>query len=121
MKLRFLGDYKRLEKYVLRTGAKGKWRELENGKKQYRTDDGAFLNWWPSGTILFQGRGPGMQFEQAFISIASAKGRLEHIEQPNDVQEENATLRKLIQTVLVENAKLGRSRSKRKVRISEKQ
>jgi hypothetical protein len=93
MKLKFLGDYKKLEKYASRTGTKGKWRELENGKKQYRTNDGAVLNWWPSGTILFQGQDPGMPFEQAFISIASAKGRLEHTKQPNDVQEEDATLR----------------------------
>ena len=45
MKLKFLGDYKKLEKCVLRTGVPGKWRELENGQKQYRTDDGAILNW----------------------------------------------------------------------------
>ena len=121
MKLAFRGDFKKLEKCVSRTGIHGQWRDHENGQKQYRTDDGAFLNWWPSGTILFQGRDPGMQFEQAFISIASAKGRLEHIEQPNDVQEENATLRKLIQTVLVENAKLKRRQSKQKERVSEKQ
>ena len=121
MKLRFLGDKKKIERCVSRTGIKGQWCELENGKKQYRTVDGAFLNWWPSGTILFQGRGPGMQFEQAFTSIASAKGRLEHIDQPNDVQEENAALRKLIQTVLVENAKLKRRFSRRKERVSEKQ
>lgn len=76
MKLKFLGDDRMLKECVFSTGIKGKWRELKNGKKQYRTDDGAFLNWWPSGTILFQGRGSQMQFEQAFISIASAKGHL---------------------------------------------
>jgi hypothetical protein len=65
----------------------------------------------------------GMAFEQAFIAIASAKGRLvgKHTEQPNDVQEENATLRKLIQTVLIENAELKRRHSKPKERVSEKQ
>jgi hypothetical protein len=122
MKLMFLGNYKRLEKCVSRTGVAGQWHEPKKGLWQFHARTGAVLNWWESsGTILFQGREPGMQFEQAFISIASAKGRLEHTEQQNDVQEENATLRKLIQIVLVENAQLKRSRSKQKERVSEKQ
>jgi hypothetical protein len=122
MTLRFIGDYKRLTKYVSRTGFAGQWRELKNGVWQFHAESGAVLNWWESSdTISFQGREPGMQFEQAFISAATAKGRLEHAEQPNDVQDENATLRKLIQIVLVENAKLKRNRSKRKERVSEKQ
>ena len=118
MKLRFLGDKKKIERCVSRTGIKGQWCELKNGVWQFNAESGAVLNWWESsGTILFQGRDPGMQFEQAFISIASAKGRLEHTIQPNDLQEENATLRKLIQTVLVQNAKLKRNRSKRRERV----
>jgi hypothetical protein len=122
MKLEFLGDFKKLEKCVSRTGVDGQWREVKNGPRQFHARTGAVLNWWESsGTIQFQGREPGMQFEQAFISIASEKGRLEHTIQPNDVQEENATLRKLIRTVLLENAKLMRNRPKRKERVSEKQ
>ena len=124
MKLKFFGDYKRLKSYVSRTGVDGQWRELKNGLRQFHAESGAILNWWESsGTIQFQGRDPEMKFEQAFISIASAKGRLvdTHAEQPNGVQEENATLRKLIQTVLVENVKLKRNRSKRKERVLEKQ
>ena len=46
MKLKFLGDDKKLKKCVSRTGVSGKWRELENRQMQYRTDDGAVLNWW---------------------------------------------------------------------------
>ena len=124
MTIMFLGDLKKLKKCVARTGVAGQWRELENGPWQFHARTGAVLNWWESsGTIQFQGREPGMQFEQAFISIASAKGRLvdKDAEQPNSVQEENATLRKLIRTVLVENAKLKRRFSKLKERVSEKQ
>jgi hypothetical protein len=124
MKLKFLGGYKRLKKCVSHIDIDGQWRELKNGLRQFHAESGAVLNWWEcSGTIQFQGRDPEMEFEQAFISIASAKGRLvdKHTEQPNGVQEENATLRKLIQTVLVENAKLRRRHSKPKERVSEKQ
>jgi hypothetical protein len=107
---------------VSRTGVTGQWRELKNGHKQFRTKGGAILNWWEStGTIQFQGRDPAMKFEQGFI--ASAKGRL--VEQKGsghlqDLQEENATLRKLIQDVLVENAALEQRVSKLKERLSEK-
>jgi hypothetical protein len=45
MTITFLGDFNKLKKCVLRTGISGKWRELENQQMQYRTDDGAMLNW----------------------------------------------------------------------------
>src|ERR1700722_20287571 len=101
MKLKFLGDFRRLKKCVSRTDIDGEWCELKNGIRQFHAESGAVLNWWKSsGTIQFQGRDPGMKFAQAFISIATAKGRLvdTHTEQPKNVQEENATLRRLIQT-----------------------
>ena len=46
MKLRFLGDVKKLEKCVSRTGITGEWREIPKHQVQYRTDDDAILNWW---------------------------------------------------------------------------
>ena len=63
-----------------------------------------------------------MKFERAFISAASARDRLEFrdTEQPHDPREENVTLRKLIQDVLVENAALKQRVSKLKERLSEK-
>ena len=74
MNPKFRGDYVKLKKCVSRTGVTGQWRELKNGHKQFRTKTGAILNWWESsGTIQFQGRDPGMKFEQAFIS--AARGR----------------------------------------------
>jgi hypothetical protein len=121
MTLKFLGNYVKLKKCVSRTGVTGQWRELKNGHKQFCTKTGAILNWWEStGTIQFQGRDPAMKFEQGFI--ASAKGRLEqkgsgHLQ---DLQEENATLRKLLEDTFVEKAKLQRRVSKLKERLSEK-
>jgi hypothetical protein len=77
MKLKFRGDYERIKKFVSRAGYNGEWRDHKYHQKQYRTDDGAILNWWAStGTITFGGRDPGMKFEKAFLAIASAKGRL---------------------------------------------
>jgi hypothetical protein len=123
MNLKFWGNYVRLKRCVSRTGVTGQWRELKNGHKQFRTKTGAILNWWEStGTIEFQGRDPGMKFERAFISAASAKARLEprDTEQAHDPREENVTLRKLIQDMLVENAALKQRVSKLKERPSEK-
>jgi len=77
--LEFRGDYERIKKFVLRTGLPGKWRELKYGQKQFRTDDGGYLNWWQTtGTITFQGHNLAAREEltQAFIAIASARRRL---------------------------------------------
>lgn len=118
MSIKFTGDYAKLKKCVSRTGVAGRWRELQNGQKQFHAEGGAVLNWWKStGTIQFQGRGSEMEFEQAFVSIASAKGRLE---ESHDWQTENAGLRKLLQDILVENATLKQRVSKLKKRLSEK-
>ena len=79
MQLKFLGDYGKLKRCVSRTEIDGKWRELKYGQKQFRTDDGGYLNWWEgTGTITFQGSNLVAKEEltQAFISIASEKGRL---------------------------------------------
>jgi hypothetical protein len=110
MSLKFRGDYSKLKKCVLRTGFDGKWRNLENNHKQYRTDDGGILNWWEAtGTITFQGHGSAAkQLEQAFIAIASAKGRIEtkNSRPPAGRGDENQTLKILLANTLIENAKL---------------
>jgi hypothetical protein len=89
---------------------RGRWRDLEHGGKQYRTDKGAVVNWWKaSGKILFQGQGSAVsKFEQAFVAIASTKGRLEDKDSKSlrDLGRENETLRTLIADVLLENARL---------------
>ena len=79
MTLKSRGNFARLQKYVSAVDPEGHWRGLEYGGKQYRTDDGVVVNWWnASGNILFQGRclAP-LKFKQAFIAVASTKGRLE--------------------------------------------
>jgi hypothetical protein len=79
MQIKFLGNYTKLKRCVSRTRLKGEWRDLENRHKQYRTGGGAVLNWWQAtGTITFQGHGSAAKhLEQAFIAVASAKGRIE--------------------------------------------
>jgi hypothetical protein len=53
------------------------WQLAQSGQRQYRTDDGAILNWWESsGTISFQGKDSGRVFEHAFMAEAEAKQRL---------------------------------------------
>jgi hypothetical protein len=79
MALAFAGNYRRLKKAVTRTGLPGKWRELKYGQKQFRTDDGGYLNWWEkTGTVTFQGHNLAARegLTQAFIAVASAKRRL---------------------------------------------
>lgn len=48
-------SYRRFQSLILLTGIEGRWHNLGN-QKQYRTDDGAILNWWKTtGTIYLQG------------------------------------------------------------------
>jgi hypothetical protein len=75
-KLRYIRDYEKLQKDVARTGLPGKWRDMQNGGKQYRTDEGGVLNWWPTGTILFQGVKEIARDELARAFTAAAKRRL---------------------------------------------
>ena len=54
--IKFRGDFEQLSDLVARTGIAGHWRELLNGHVQFRSDDGAALNWWPTtGTLNLQG------------------------------------------------------------------
>jgi hypothetical protein len=77
MSVKFQGSYVELQMCVARAGYSGDWRELSNGHRQYRTDDGAILNYWESsGTVTFQGRDQNRSFEQAVIAAAKAQHRL---------------------------------------------
>jgi len=52
------GNFKALRKIIALTRIKGEWVEIKRseGHYQYRTADGAVMNYWPkTGTILFQG------------------------------------------------------------------
>ena len=70
-KNKFRGTYQDLQDKVLLTGINGEWKELNNGQKQYKTEDGATLNWWEtSKTIQFQGSDDvKSEFETAFNSV----------------------------------------------------
>jgi|ERR1700730_2064318 hypothetical protein len=113
MKLKFLGDYKRLKKCVSRTGIDGQWRDLEN-LEQYLTDGGAVLNWLKStGTVWFQGQKPAIpKFKRAFIKVATKKGLLEGA---GDADGEIADL----SGVISEIAKLRRWRKRMETELAE--
>ena len=52
---KFHGEFSELETYVCKLGYNGQWSE-DNGKKVFRSEDDAVLNWWPStGTLHVQG------------------------------------------------------------------
>ena len=79
MKLKFLGDDRKLEKCVSRTGVVGQWREPKNGLRQFHAENGAVLNWLElTGTVWFQGKEPAIpKFKRAFVKVATKKGLLE--------------------------------------------
>lgn len=72
---KFRGTYEELQDKVLLTGINGEWKELNNGQKQYKTEDGATLNWWESSkTVQFQGANDvKLEFENAFNGVESLK------------------------------------------------
>jgi len=50
------GDFKALRRLVTLTGIPGEWTKGKNGHRQFRTANGAVLNYWKTtGTINFQG------------------------------------------------------------------
>ncbi|CZG59405.1 TPA: hypothetical protein ACHW7I_001670 [Legionella pneumophila] len=50
----FLGTFDELKNKVEQTGLNGEWKCLGNGQKQFKTKNGAILNWWENkGTINF--------------------------------------------------------------------
>ncbi len=63
---KFRGDSNELEARLSALGYEGRWSE-DNGKRVFRSDDGAILNWWPStGTLNVQGTKPArIKLEEA--------------------------------------------------------
>ena len=53
---KFRGEFGELEALVIQLGYQGKWED-DNGKKVFRSEDKAILNWWPS-TGSLQAQGP---------------------------------------------------------------
>jgi hypothetical protein len=115
MTLKFSGNYKKLKKCVSRTGVPGQWREIKNQQMQYRTDDGAFLNWWESSsTITFQGKEEETvrKLERAFVKVATKKGLLEGAD---DTEDEITDLRGVISEI----AKMKREQKRVRIGIAE--
>jgi hypothetical protein len=113
MQLKFCGNYAKLQKCVSRTRLGGKWRELKNNHKQFRTYDNGILNWWESrGTITFQGEeSAAIELERSFTKIASAKGLLhsKHSKQTmtfQDSTKEADELKELIAEARIQRRKL---------------
>jgi hypothetical protein len=111
MKIRFLGNYSKLKRCVLRTRLDGMWRELKNNHKQFRTYDNGILNWWQStGTLQFQGeKTSAVKLERAFTKIASANGLLhskhtsrfnEEADKPKELIAEARTLRRKLKALI---------------------
>jgi hypothetical protein len=115
MKLKFLGDLAKLKKCVSRTGVPGQWREIKNQQMQYRTDDGAFLNWWESsGTITFQAKEEETirKLKRAFVKVATKKGLLRGV---GDTEDEITDL----SGVISEIGKLKRWRKRMQIEFAE--
>lgn len=56
-KMKFSGTLEDLKTAVGHTRIKGDWRDCGNGQHQFRTKDGAQLNWWgSSGSLNFTGK-----------------------------------------------------------------
>jgi hypothetical protein len=128
MKLRFVGNFKQLEKCVLRTDIPGEWREHENRQKQYRTNDGAMLSWWESTeTLLFEGQKPAIpKFKRAFVKVAAKKGLLEgerdadgEVTDLRGVISEIAKLKREQRRMRVEAAKQKRQQKRMRIEIAD--
>ena len=73
---KFTGDLEELKALVEQCGVRGTWAALANGHHQYRTREGAQLNWWQtSGTLNFTGESEAKErlrqaVERAFAAAA---------------------------------------------------
>lgn len=76
MSNKFNGTFKDLKDKILLTGINGRWKELSNGQKQYKTETGIALNWWEtSKTISIQGSNGTNKdkFEEAFYKVLNGE------------------------------------------------
>src|SRR5262249_32036448 len=80
--MKFRGSIDDLRQVVESTGIDGKWSGPDGQKVQFRTDDGAILNWWSKTyTLQFQGpEDPTKRLNDAFA--AAIEGRKPGIAAP---------------------------------------
>jgi hypothetical protein len=112
MKKKFQRTYAELKHRVSGTGIRGHWRDRGN-HKQFRTENGAILNWWETtGTINFQGQVlVAQELEGAFLratgsGAATSSTELPYVRSVQDLQEENAQLKELLCQKMLESAML---------------
>ena len=55
MKQKYNGTINELKDVVKSAGIQGEW-ESEGSKQTFRSVGGGILNWWPNGTVQFQGK-----------------------------------------------------------------
>ncbi len=72
MPQKFRGTVEDLKKQVMATEIPGEWKAGGSGMQTFRSEDGGILNWWPSGTIQFQGEpDASTNLEQSFNALLS--------------------------------------------------
>ena len=75
---RFRGELSELKGIVARTGHQGEWLEHNNNHHQFKSDNGAVLNWWNTKkkTLTIQGSEEvKKEFQEAFDEVASDSER----------------------------------------------
>ncbi len=70
---KFQGEFSELESLVSELGYRGQWED-DNGKRVFRSEDKAILNWWPkTGTMQVQGPATAKtQLEEALANALSS-------------------------------------------------
>ena len=82
MSLKFHGTIDELKDVVKSAGIQGKW-EPEGSKQTFRSVGGGILNWWPNGTVQFQGKPEvKLKLEQLFKKMLA--GNQSNLE-PNNI------------------------------------
>lgn len=68
--MKWQGSFEQLQATVYSLGLSGDWCDIANGK-QFKGNDGAILNWYPSsGTLQFQGKQAAREAFQSALSSA---------------------------------------------------
>lgn len=67
MRYHFIGKIAELKRTVINAGIRGKW-SCQGDKYTFRTYEGGVLNWWPNGTVIFQGSDRGKMLLETFIA-----------------------------------------------------
>ena len=109
----FTGGHSRLQKYAALVDPHGEWRSLQHDCKQYRTNNGAILNYWEkSKKITFQGHPTvAQEFKVAFEAIAARKKLLidDNDKDLDALQLKNEALQRALVDTLRENRRLRRT------------